>query len=392
MAKQITGNRTAGYVAGLSNETYTLVESASISIAASNAGISAGAGVNNINVNIFGDISASSAAVSLLGSNSSVRIGAEALISGGNGVVLDGGNSDASVRGVIVAEQYGVRFGGNSNEVENRGVIHALATDGAGFFGDGNGNIFTNQAAGVIRASYGVIDSPDADNVSSIINRGTIISDTYSIFSEGGDTQVVNSGVLIGNVSLGAGDDSFNGVGGELTGKLLTGAGDDMLTTDSARLKMVELAGQGSDTVRAKVSYTLGTNIEQLILFGSETINGNGNGLANVLRGNEAANRIKGLAGADQLYGNGGDDILTGGKAADIFHFASGDGKDTIMDYRDETDRIDVSEWTGITDIADLRNNHAVNQGADLLLSLGSDQILIKNMQKAQMDGADFVF
>lgn len=390
MTRRITGNLTSTYAATLSNEDYTLVANATISATKSGFGISAADSVNRISVSVLGDVSAGVAGLNLLGSKTSVWIGEDAMVSGATGAALGGGDSNFVNRGVVAGDAVGIRLDGNSNHVDNRGVITAI--DGSGISGSGNEDTIVNQASGVIYASYGVYDTPDAGYNSTIVNRGKIVSDVAAIYTEAGDTRVANSGVLVGDVLLGAGDDSFNGVKGVLDGNLMGGAGNDTLTTDRADLVLGEKAGQGSDTVRSYVSYSLSANVEQLILIGAGDISGVGNKLANVLRGNGADNILKGAAGADQLYGNKGADALIGGGGGDTFVFVSGDGQDRIGDYADEVDRIDVSGWSAIADIADLKNNHAANVGGDVVITAGSDQLLIRNTQKAELDAGDFIF
>jgi Ca2+-binding RTX toxin-like protein len=106
------------------------------------------------------------------------------------------------------------------------------------------------------------------------------------------------------------------------------------------------------------VSFTLGANVEKLVMSGSAT-SGTGNGLVNVIRGTDAANTLSGLAGNDTLYGNGGADMLiggagtdhmTGGSGNDTFVFAGGDfggattsTADEIVDFTSGQDKIDLS-------------------------------------------------
>lgn len=63
----------------------------------------------------------------------------------------------------------------------------------------------------------------------------------------------------------------------------------------------------GIDTVNSAGSYTLGANLENLVLTGTAAINGNGNSLSNRLTGNAANNTLNGGGGADTLVGEGHD-------------------------------------------------------------------------------------
>jgi Ca2+-binding RTX toxin-like protein len=92
---------------------------------------------------------------------------------------------------------------------------------------------------------------------------------------------------------------------------------------------VTESADQGTDTVRAGITYTLGSNVENLVLTGTVAINGTGNTLANVLTGNSAANTLGGGAGNDTLNGGDGDDTLDGGVGDDTM--VGGLGNDTYV-------------------------------------------------------------
>ncbi len=91
------------------------------------------------------------------------------------------------------------------------------------------------------------------------------------------------------------------------------GAGDDTYFVDNAGDTVTEAAGNGTDQVWSSIGFTLGANMEALVLIGGGAISGTGNALANVLSGNAAANALDGAGGADLLFGDAGRDTLTGG-------------------------------------------------------------------------------
>ena len=133
------------------------------------------------------------------------------------------------------------------------------------------------------------------------------------------------------------GNDTLDGGAGQ--DDLLGGAGDDTYVVDNALDRVTELASEGTDTVRSAVAWTLGANLENLILTGS-ALNGYGNALNNVLTGNGSANRLEGYTGNDTLDGGGGNDTLLGGigddtylvdSASDIVTELAGEGTDTVV-------------------------------------------------------------
>ena len=90
---------------------------------------------------------------------------------------------------------------------------------------------------------------------------------------------------------------------------------DDTYVVDSLGDVIVESdsgAYQGVDSVEAGVSYTLGANLERLVLTGSAAIDGQGNTLGNVLDGaaNTAGNRLAGASGDDIYRVDLGDTVV----------------------------------------------------------------------------------
>ena len=131
-----------------------------------------------------------------------------------------------------------------------------------------------------------------------------------------------------GNDTLwgGDGNDTLNGgTGADL---MYGGRGDDVYNVDNVGDQVIEYAGEGVDLVNSTVSFTLGANVENLVLLGTSAINGTGNALANAITGNEAANVLYGMDGNDVLRGNGGNDVLWGGAGNDTL--SGGTGNDTL--------------------------------------------------------------
>jgi len=147
------------------------------------------------------------------------------------------------------------------------------------------------------------------------------------------------------------------------------GSGDDTYVVDSTDNVLTEANNGGVDTVRSSVSYTLGANLENLTLTGTDAINAIGNSLANTLVGNSADNVLDGRAGSDILFGGSGydtlmggagDDTLRGGEDGDVldggtgndqlegglgddtYLFARGGGADVVIEDDATVDKTDV--------------------------------------------------
>ncbi|MCP5876051.1 hypothetical protein NL390_26680, partial [Klebsiella pneumoniae] len=141
----------------------------------------------------------------------------------------------------------------------------------------------------------------------------------------GNDTLKGNWGddVLLG----GAGNDTLDG--GKGADSLIGGTGDDTYYVDNVGDSIVENTAEGNDKVISDINYTLGDNVENLTLNGTDNLNGNGNALNNLLTGNAGNNNLNGYAGNDTLNGGAGNDTLDGGAGNDTLD--GGSGADTLI-------------------------------------------------------------
>ena len=184
--------------------------------------------------------------------------------------------------------------------------------------------------------------------------------------------------------------------GGTNADAMIGGLGDDTYIVDHAGDVVTEQAGEGTDTVQTAADYTLGANIENLTLTGLATINGTGNGDANVITGNAANNTLNGGAGIDTLIGGIGDDTYVVDDAADVVTEAAGEGADTVQSTVTYTLGANVEslvlaagagniDGTGNTGVNTLTGNEGNNTldgaaGADTMIGgLGDDTYMADN-------------
>ena len=196
-----------------------------------------------------------------------------------------------------------------------------------------NSGTINNQLGGT---AIQIVQNDGVPNV--IINSGTIsaghpgetaISFEFlgpSTFTTG--DRVTNTGLIIGSVRMGAGDDFYDGIGGRITGMVFGGEGNDTYRISDSAFVTLDFGGD-FDAVESTVSYSILGGIEILRLLGSENINGTGNLGNNSISGTDGSNTLKGLGGNDSLFGRAGDDRLYGNEGNDVLD--GGEGNDQLF-------------------------------------------------------------
>jgi trimeric autotransporter adhesin len=210
---------------------------------------------------------------------------------------------------------------------------------------------YANEGTDTVQSDFSYTLGDNLENLtltgSALIGTGNELNNTITghggtnfLFGETGDDTLYGSGgfdVLnggTGNDSLDGGDDDDDlyGESGDDTldggtgnNRLYGGTGNDTYIVRSTAEYIAEYSGEGTDTVESSVNYTLGYQLENLILTGSSSINGTGNELDNTITGNSANNILDGGGGSDSLSGGEGNDVLYGGEDIDNLHGDVGD-------------------------------------------------------------------
>jgi Ca2+-binding RTX toxin-like protein len=171
----------------------------------------------------------------------------------------------------------------------------------------------------------------------------------------------------------GAGNDTLYGAyANNDRNALYGGTGNDLYVIKLSTDTITENLNEGIDTIQSSISFTLGDNVENLILTGTNAINGKGNALNNAITGGTANNSLKGGDGNDTLIGGDGNDTLIGGFGTDSLNGGAGNdilvggfGKDTLIGGDGADSFALCSPSTGIDSIADFSGQ----QGDKLIVS-----------------------
>lgn len=284
-------------------------------------------------------------------------LGTESLVAygrGGNDTLIGNTNNDSLFGGL--GNDYLDGFSGDDSLNGGRGRDTLIGGTGNDTLDGGLGNDL--MAGGTGNDLY-VVDSvfdtivedvgEGIDTVTAFVNY--TLADNLENLGLGGNA-IVGVGNALDNTLIGndannilyglAGNDIFDGGLGIDT--LFGGTGDDSYIVDTTTDEIIENSGEGVDTVYSSVSYTLGDNLENLILT-ENAASGIGNALNNSLFGNVGDNLLSSGAGNDTLTGDAGNDTLLGGSGNDIL--VGGSGNDRLDGYA--TTGVEFDTLTGGT-------------------------------------------
>ncbi|CAN7372189.1 PQQ-dependent sugar dehydrogenase [Rhizobium sp. LjRoot254] len=219
---------------------------------------------------------------------------------------------------------------------------------------------------------------------------------------------------------------SHNGGGGSVTGGVvyhgpapgLEGVYvfSDFVTGKFYTLRMVD--GEAEDAVE-RTDQIKGASLSNISSFGTDS---DGNLLAVSLSGKiyrltpgaaagDGDDELHGGTGDDSLYGGIGNDslfgdedddrlaggigndTLEGGAGTDLFVFRTGSGHDVISDFDvagDDHDVLGLAGLKGIESFRDLRRNHMSTDGDDVVIRVGSDRIVLENIDVSDLKAVHF--
>jgi len=379
--------------------------------------------------------------ITVFGIDSDVTV-AGVVKAGQTGVTLVGDDIDLVVTGKIISATTAILMGADS---ENQRTTNSGKVTGelAGFDILGSGT-FINQQTGVVTGP----DNFGSDERQTIVNRGTINGD---IFLKGDDdTFDGRGGTLDGRVLGGKGNDIYiiddvdtrivefsgvdtgfdevhtsktftlgnnleilfllggqdrNGFGNGLDNFLLGNSGDNRLEgkggNDFFRGSQGAdsfFGGAGQDVVEYGDSlHGVTINLDANKAKGSNATGDHFAGIEDIV-GSNFDDRLIGNDAKNILTGFLGDDILTGGKGRDtfeIFGILGQGGNDTITDFEDGKDKIDLRGVAG-ADSFDLIKEFITEKKGNTIIDLDSfsedQQLVIEGKEASGFGAPDFIF
>jgi Ca2+-binding RTX toxin-like protein len=304
--------------------------------------------------------------------------GANVVSTGSSAIVSLSSSAVAFVAGSVSAQFSGLSFGNNAAtdhvmrvDIFSTGSVTGLFS-GVQLYGYSarlvNQGIISGYDGVILRAELSGGSQSHINNSGTILgleaavlvvgserrilhNSGTLDGGLFAYDSrDAGVDKLYNSGKMYGDVSLGAGDDTFDSLGGWVFGTVFGGAGSDYFAA-GASIDNFD-GGANSDTVRFDLGGAVRVALDRSVpntgwaagdtYTGIENIYGSnlgsdiliGDGQNNYFLGGGGNDILSTGLGNDRLGGGQGIDRLVGGLGSDAFQYVSAnDGGDVIVDF-----------------------------------------------------------
>lgn len=386
----LTGDKTTAWKINQKHDTWILAQDTNLTVSY-NTAIYETAGGGNDDIRILGTLEnfgGSAYGIHLLSDDNSILFGNNSQVYSTAAVYAPGSGNSIVNMGDIDAT-YVTLYSGLQTSVKNSGDISGNTAIELAF----GGSHIVNEASGHITGTDGGIYLLGSGNHATIVNKGLIDSHNLAIDdgSSGGSLKVINTGMIDGAVTLGDGNDFFDSHNGTFASSVSGGDGNDTYILGKGQ-HVLENVGEGLDSVKSFASATLDANVDFLYLMGKGNLNGHGNDLDNLIYGNTGNNHLSGGIGADVLGGKSGNDVLSGNAGNDTFVFDKAYAVDTIGDYTDGQDTIQIGGFNAIGDFAELQP-HMSQHGNDVWIAFGhGDKLVVAHTALGVLDSSDFSF
>ncbi len=189
-------------------------------------------------------------------------------------------------------------------------------------------------------------------------------------------------------ISGGRGEDRLFGDAGADT--LRGGGGDDTVVGGSGADRLVGNGGNDRLAGGARSDVLIGgSGSDALFGGGARDVLSGGSGRDRLV-GGPAADTLAGGGGNDFLRGGPGNDMLSGGGGADRFVVGRHDGHDTITDFQDGVDRIDLGAF-GFSSVAAAKSRAYMDHGDAHLVLPGGTEVIVEDTPLNHLTGADLL-
>ncbi len=275
----------------------------------------------------------------------------------------NGGSNNIQIfdTGSIFAESNAIQSSGGNLDLVNYGSLSSQTGSTLYIFDDDNLIVNYGQItsySGSVGATAVHLFSNAGENNNKFINYGFVSSPVRAVAGFEGNDTVINRGEMIGDVALFGGNDVFKGKNGEVDGKIFGGDGNDKLFGSNS----------DDDVIRGEAD--------------NDTIKGRG-----------GDDDLDGGSGKDTITGGRGDDKITGGGGDDVFVFAKNQGSDTITDFQNGKDKIDLSAFGFKNNSKALAKFYELGSGSNdkLAFDYKDTTIIIKGIDMGDLNGADLI-